>query len=274
MRPSPSVLEAAGGICVGKLVPTSLPLAGRVLIYPGRLRETRGMNGCFPVAHQRQRFCRSRRSGAGGARYGHRRLGSKPGFHVRNRGFEGDLRIGESPRRDSLAFSLDHVGPMTRTVRENAALLQVVAGHDSGDPASANQPIPNYLEAVDEGTSKDLRGLRIGVIRHFSKRTCRRLTPCVQGLMRRLRYSKASVHRSKLLERVLCKSSPTAIGSCACRGVRGASAVDARTTSRLRADDTRKTGTRRVLECSRLRARCVVVPSLRLRSMLLFDSVT
>ncbi len=62
-----------------------------------------------------------------------------------------------------LAFSLDHIGPMTRTVRDNALMLQVIAGHDSGDPASADAVIPDYTAALDRG----VRGLRIGVIRHF-----------------------------------------------------------------------------------------------------------
>jgi aspartyl-tRNA(Asn)/glutamyl-tRNA(Gln) amidotransferase subunit A len=62
-----------------------------------------------------------------------------------------------------LAFSLDHVGPMTRTVRDNALMLQVIAGHDPGDPASADEPVPDYSATLGQG----VRGLRIGVIRHF-----------------------------------------------------------------------------------------------------------
>jgi aspartyl-tRNA(Asn)/glutamyl-tRNA(Gln) amidotransferase subunit A len=62
-----------------------------------------------------------------------------------------------------LAYSLDHVGPMTRTVRDNAILLQVIAGPDDGDPASACQPIPDYSADLDRG----VKGLRIGLIRHF-----------------------------------------------------------------------------------------------------------
>src|SRR5207237_6365168 len=62
-----------------------------------------------------------------------------------------------------LAFSLDHVGPMTRTVRDNALMLQVIAGRDPADPASADEPVPDYGAMLRH----DVKGLRIGVIRHF-----------------------------------------------------------------------------------------------------------
>jgi aspartyl-tRNA(Asn)/glutamyl-tRNA(Gln) amidotransferase subunit A len=62
-----------------------------------------------------------------------------------------------------LAFSLDHVGPMTRTVRDNSLMLQVIAGYDPADPASADEPVPDYGAML----GKDVKGLRIGVIRHF-----------------------------------------------------------------------------------------------------------
>ena len=62
-----------------------------------------------------------------------------------------------------LAYSLDHVGPMTGTVRDNALMLQVIAGHDPGDPGSADEPVPDYTSMLGHG----VKGLRIGVIRHF-----------------------------------------------------------------------------------------------------------
>jgi aspartyl-tRNA(Asn)/glutamyl-tRNA(Gln) amidotransferase subunit A len=52
---------------------------------------------------------------------------------------------------------------MTRTVHDNALMLQVIAGHDPGDPGSADEPVPDYGAMLGEG----VRGLRIGVIRHF-----------------------------------------------------------------------------------------------------------
>lgn len=66
-----------------------------------------------------------------------------------------------------LAFSLDHVGPMTRTVSDNAALLQVISGYDPRDSASAQVSVPDYLSAVKQGTTQGIKGMRIGVIRHF-----------------------------------------------------------------------------------------------------------
>jgi len=62
-----------------------------------------------------------------------------------------------------LAYSLDHVGPMTRTVRDNAALLQALAGHDPDDPGSANVPVPQYEADLERG----VKGLKLGLVRHF-----------------------------------------------------------------------------------------------------------
>ena len=63
-----------------------------------------------------------------------------------------------------LAFSLDHVGPMTRTVADNALMLGVLAGHDPLDPASARLAERyDYIKTLDQG----VRGLRIGFVRHF-----------------------------------------------------------------------------------------------------------
>jgi aspartyl-tRNA(Asn)/glutamyl-tRNA(Gln) amidotransferase subunit A len=62
-----------------------------------------------------------------------------------------------------LAFTLDHVGPMTRTVRDNALLLGAIAGPDAGDPGSAMHPAEDYTRDLNRG----LKGLRIGYVRHF-----------------------------------------------------------------------------------------------------------
>jgi aspartyl-tRNA(Asn)/glutamyl-tRNA(Gln) amidotransferase subunit A len=62
-----------------------------------------------------------------------------------------------------LAFSLDHVGPITRTVEDNAIMLQAIAGHDPADSASTRRPPLDFSSELNAG----VRGLRIGVIAHF-----------------------------------------------------------------------------------------------------------
>ncbi len=62
----------------------------------------------------------------------------------------------------ALSWSLDHCGPMTRTVWDCAAMLRAVAGHDPADPGSADRPVPDYLAGIDGGG----RGLRVGVPRN------------------------------------------------------------------------------------------------------------
>ena len=58
-----------------------------------------------------------------------------------------------------LAESLDHVGPMARTVADAAALLQAIAGADPADPTASPAPVPDYLGTIGEG----IAGLRVGV---------------------------------------------------------------------------------------------------------------
>jgi len=61
-----------------------------------------------------------------------------------------------------LSWSLDHVGPLTRTPADAAAVLQAIAGSDPADPTTCDQPAPDdYLGAL----SRPLTGLRVGVLR-------------------------------------------------------------------------------------------------------------
>jgi aspartyl-tRNA(Asn)/glutamyl-tRNA(Gln) amidotransferase subunit A len=73
------------------------------------------------------------------------------------------------------AFSLDHIGPMAWNAEDCAIMLQVLAGHDPKDPASADRPIPDYTGLI--GFS--LRGTKIGVIRHFHE-TDHKVQPATQ----------------------------------------------------------------------------------------------
>ena len=60
------------------------------------------------------------------------------------------------------SYTFDHCGPLTRTVEDAALVLQALAGHDPKDAGSLSRPIPRYVDAL----GPDLRGLRIGVLRH------------------------------------------------------------------------------------------------------------
>ncbi len=62
-----------------------------------------------------------------------------------------------------LAFTLDHVGPMTRTVADNALLLEALAGHDPLDPGSAATNVRHFGKTIDHGVN----GLRVGFVRRF-----------------------------------------------------------------------------------------------------------
>lgn len=97
-------------------------------------------------------------------------LGSDTGGSVRNPasmcGIVGmKATYGRVSRRGvlPLSYSLDHIGPMTRTVTDNAILLSVIAGHDPEDPGSARTAVPDFPVDLDKGVN----GLKIGVIRRF-----------------------------------------------------------------------------------------------------------
>ena len=62
-----------------------------------------------------------------------------------------------------LSWSLDHVGPIAATVADCAVILQAIAGHDPGDPASVDVPVDDYVGAL----SLQAKPLRVGVPRGF-----------------------------------------------------------------------------------------------------------
>lgn len=62
-----------------------------------------------------------------------------------------------------LAYSLDHCGPLSWSVEDTALTMQVIAGYDPFDPASANVPVPDF----SAGIGSDLSGLTIGYTRKF-----------------------------------------------------------------------------------------------------------
>jgi aspartyl-tRNA(Asn)/glutamyl-tRNA(Gln) amidotransferase subunit A len=62
-----------------------------------------------------------------------------------------------------LDFSLDHAGPLTRTVRDAALVMNAIAGHDRRDDTSSRQPVPDYVP----GAESSLAGRRLGIPENF-----------------------------------------------------------------------------------------------------------
>jgi aspartyl-tRNA(Asn)/glutamyl-tRNA(Gln) amidotransferase subunit A len=59
-----------------------------------------------------------------------------------------------------LSFSMDNVGPLTRSVRDTARIMGVIAGTDPADPTCAKEPVPDYESAL----TGDLAGVRVGLV--------------------------------------------------------------------------------------------------------------
>ncbi|MEA2435053.1 MAG: aspartyl-tRNA(Asn)/glutamyl-tRNA(Gln) amidotransferase subunit [Actinomycetota bacterium] len=72
---------------------------------------------------------------------------------------------GRVSRHGMIAFasSLDQAGPITRSVKDAAVLLQTVAGGDEFDSTCLKEPVPDYLEGIGDG----IAGLRIGLVKEF-----------------------------------------------------------------------------------------------------------
>jgi aspartyl-tRNA(Asn)/glutamyl-tRNA(Gln) amidotransferase subunit A len=63
----------------------------------------------------------------------------------------------------AFASSLDQIGPLTKDVRDNALLLNAIAGYDDRDATSVNIPVPDYLRSLE----KDIKGMRIGIPKEY-----------------------------------------------------------------------------------------------------------
>jgi aspartyl-tRNA(Asn)/glutamyl-tRNA(Gln) amidotransferase subunit A len=159
-----SRLRAAGAIVLGKLATHEFAIGGPSFDLPWPPAR----NPWNPDHHPGGS---SSGSGAGvAAGLFPMALGSDTGGSVRNPASSCGI-VGLKPtyglvsRRGvfPLSFTLDHVGPLTRTVADTALLLSAIAGHDPLDPGSAAAPAGHYAAALEGG----VRGWRIGFIRHF-----------------------------------------------------------------------------------------------------------
>ena len=157
-------LAAAGGVLVGKMATHEFATGGPAFDLP------------FPPARNPwdpRRFTGGSSSGSGAAVASGMvplALGTDTGGSIRlPAAYCGVAGLKPSYGRVSrrgvapLSFSLDHVGPLAWTVEDCAIALQVLAGHDPGDPGSADLPVPDYLAAL----TGDVTGLRLGYVRAF-----------------------------------------------------------------------------------------------------------
>jgi aspartyl-tRNA(Asn)/glutamyl-tRNA(Gln) amidotransferase subunit A len=157
-------LKSVGAILLGKLNMQELAYGGTsVPSFYGRVsnpwdlsRITGGSSGGSAAAVAAGLCCAALGSDTGGSIREPAALcgivGLKPTYgRVSNRGVI------------PLSWSLDHIGPLTRTVVDSAILLQAIAGYDPDDIASENRPVGQYLESegVDRGSP------RVGVPREF-----------------------------------------------------------------------------------------------------------
>ena len=82
-----------------------------------------------------------------------------------------------------LSWSMDHIGPMTRTVADCALLLSAMAGPDPLDPTASAHPVPDYGSGLDRG----VRGMTIGVPnQHFYDKIDPEVDRLVRAALRRL----------------------------------------------------------------------------------------
>lgn len=157
-------LSAAGGILFGKLSTHEFAIGGPSFDLPWPPAVNPWGSNHFPGGSS---------SGSGvalAAGYVPAALGTDTGGSVRNpasmcaiTGLKPTYGLVSRRGVFPLSYSLDHVGPMTRTVADNALLLQILAGHDPSDPASAEVSIPDYSAGLGQG----VKGLRIAHVRHL-----------------------------------------------------------------------------------------------------------
>ncbi|MGH7056407.1 MAG: amidase [Acetobacteraceae bacterium] len=157
-------LDAAGGVLLGKLATHEFAIGGPSFDLP------------FPPARNpwnTEHFTGGSSAGSAAAvAAGFVRLasGSDTGGSIRGpAAYCGCVGLkptyGRVSRRGvfPLSFTLDHCGPLARSVEDAAIGLAVMAGYDTADPASAQRPVPDYRAGLEAGVG----GLRIGIPREF-----------------------------------------------------------------------------------------------------------
>jgi len=157
-------LEAAGAVVLGKLNCDEFAM--------GSSNE----NSAFKPVHNPRDLSRVPGGSSGGsaaavaADMAVATLGSDTGGSIRQpASFCGVVGLkptyGRVSRYGLIAFasSLDHIGPLTKTVKDAAIMLRTIAGRDPMDSTSAELPVPDYVADLD----KPIKGLKIGVAKEY-----------------------------------------------------------------------------------------------------------
>src|ERR1700722_627652 len=154
-------LKTGGGVLLGKLAPWEFALGGPSFDLP-----------CPPARNpwDRDRLPGGSAGGPGAAvaaGFVPAAIGTDTGGSIRGpAAFCGIAGLkptyGRVSRRGVFpnTFTMDHIGPMTRSAEDIALMLQVIAGFDPGDPGSEDCPTPDYRAALAGG----VKGMRLGLI--------------------------------------------------------------------------------------------------------------
>ncbi len=156
-------IKAAGGIILGKAVTTEFATSDPSPTHnPWNLEHTPGGSS-------------SGSSAAVAARMVPAALGSQTGGSTcRPAAYNGIVGLKPTYGRISrygvvpVSWSLDHVGILTRTVADAAAMLTVLSGEDDNDPGSLRQPVPDFAAQMAEHN----RPPRIGLVRQYYQDYC------------------------------------------------------------------------------------------------------
>jgi aspartyl-tRNA(Asn)/glutamyl-tRNA(Gln) amidotransferase subunit A len=157
-------LEAAGAVVLGKLNCDEFAM--------GSSNE----NSAFKPVHNPRDLSRVPGGSSGGsaaavaADLAVATLGSDPGGSIRQpASFCGVVGLkptyGRVSRYGLIAFAslLDHIGPLTKTVKDAAIMLRTIAGRDPMDSTSADLPVPDYVAELDN----PVKGMKIGVAKEY-----------------------------------------------------------------------------------------------------------
>jgi len=107
-----------------------------------------------------------------------------------------------------LAWSMDHVGPMTRSARDCALMLAAIAGYDPADPTTSVLPVPDYGAAL----TGEVKGLRVGLLRaHFTDVATPEVKAAIEAAAKKLEGAGAVVDEVNLKEVVHVATASTAI---------------------------------------------------------------